>query len=279
MTSPRSFLPPARGATGSSSTCWRPGTVSTPLPAPSGRAGSSAGTSPTTTQLSRFVESVRVHGGFTEPTAWESLGAPDWHVEGLAVRPGHKMIGHTAFLVTARRMAPGSGHLARAGGRLPAPTARTTPGRGRPTCRTSRRRKLMNAEAREASRSCCSRSATEERAALEEHAAFVRFLGVTPDQLHPDRARHRAVAGRSTWTTGPGSSSAVERSTRRMRRTSSPMPSAGPSATSSRLLDDVVARDFPFLGAAPTASAASAGTRVRSSTGAFRSRSARSAWS
>jgi tRNA (adenine57-N1/adenine58-N1)-methyltransferase len=28
-------------------------------------------------------------------------------VEGLAVRPGHKMIGHTAFLVTARRMAPG----------------------------------------------------------------------------------------------------------------------------------------------------------------------------
>ena len=31
----------------------------------------------------------------------------DWHVEGLAVRPGHKMIGHTAFLVTARRMAPG----------------------------------------------------------------------------------------------------------------------------------------------------------------------------
>jgi len=60
----------------------------------------------TTTQLSRFVESVRVHGGFTEPQAWESL-VRDWHVEGLAVRPGHAMIGHTAFLVTARRMAPG----------------------------------------------------------------------------------------------------------------------------------------------------------------------------
>jgi tRNA (adenine57-N1/adenine58-N1)-methyltransferase len=60
----------------------------------------------TTTQLSRFVETVRVHGGFTEPAAWESL-VRDWHVEGLAVRPGHKMIGHTAFLVTARRMAPG----------------------------------------------------------------------------------------------------------------------------------------------------------------------------
>ena len=60
----------------------------------------------TTTQLSRFVETARAHGGFTEPAAWESL-VRDWHVEGLAVRPGHKMIGHTAFLVTARRMAPG----------------------------------------------------------------------------------------------------------------------------------------------------------------------------
>jgi tRNA (adenine57-N1/adenine58-N1)-methyltransferase len=60
----------------------------------------------TTTQLSRFVESVRVHGGFTEPQAWESL-VRDWHVEGLAVRPGHAMVGHTGFLVTARRMAPG----------------------------------------------------------------------------------------------------------------------------------------------------------------------------
>jgi tRNA (adenine57-N1/adenine58-N1)-methyltransferase len=60
----------------------------------------------TTTQLSRLVESVRVHGGFTEPSAWESL-VRDWHVEGLAVRPGHSMVGHTAFLVTARRMARG----------------------------------------------------------------------------------------------------------------------------------------------------------------------------
>ncbi|QWC85032.1 tRNA (adenine-N1)-methyltransferase [Nocardioidaceae bacterium] len=60
----------------------------------------------TTTQLSKFVETVRVHGEFTEPHSWESL-VRDWHVEGLAVRPDHKMNGHTAFLVTARRMAPG----------------------------------------------------------------------------------------------------------------------------------------------------------------------------
>jgi tRNA (adenine57-N1/adenine58-N1)-methyltransferase len=60
----------------------------------------------TTTQLGRVVETLRAHGGFTEPQPWESL-VRDWHVEGLAIRPGHKMIGHTGFLVTARRMSPG----------------------------------------------------------------------------------------------------------------------------------------------------------------------------
>ena len=60
----------------------------------------------TTTQLSRTVETLRGHGGFDEPTAWESL-VRGWHVEGLAVRPQHRMVGHTGFLVTARRLAPG----------------------------------------------------------------------------------------------------------------------------------------------------------------------------
>jgi tRNA (adenine57-N1/adenine58-N1)-methyltransferase len=60
----------------------------------------------TTTQLSRIVEAVREHGGFTEPASWESF-VRGWHVEGLAVRPEHRMIGHTGFLMTARRMAPG----------------------------------------------------------------------------------------------------------------------------------------------------------------------------
>ncbi|MBA2717083.1 MAG: tRNA (adenine-N1)-methyltransferase [Propionibacteriales bacterium] len=60
----------------------------------------------TTTQLSRFVETVRTHGSFTEPAAWESL-VRNWRVEGLAVRPEHRMNGHTGFLVTARRLAPG----------------------------------------------------------------------------------------------------------------------------------------------------------------------------
>ncbi len=60
----------------------------------------------TTTQLSKTVETIRDHGCFTEPHAWETL-VRDWHVEGLAVRPDHRMIGHTGFLVTARRMADG----------------------------------------------------------------------------------------------------------------------------------------------------------------------------
>ena len=60
----------------------------------------------TTTQLSRVVEALRGHGGFTEPAAWESMQR-GWHVDGLAVRPEHRMVGHTGFLVTSRRLAPG----------------------------------------------------------------------------------------------------------------------------------------------------------------------------
>jgi tRNA (adenine57-N1/adenine58-N1)-methyltransferase len=61
----------------------------------------------TTTQLGRVVETLGAHGEFTEPQPWETL-VREWHVEGLAIRPSHKMNGHTGFLVTARRMAPGN---------------------------------------------------------------------------------------------------------------------------------------------------------------------------
>jgi tRNA (adenine57-N1/adenine58-N1)-methyltransferase len=60
----------------------------------------------TTTQLSRTVEALRYEGSFDEPAAWESL-LRGWHVDGLAVRPEHRMVGHTGFLVTARRLADG----------------------------------------------------------------------------------------------------------------------------------------------------------------------------
>jgi len=74
----------------------------------------------TTTQLSVFVETLRADGGFTEPHAWET-SMRDWHLEGLAVRPIHGSVGHTAFLVTSRRMAPG--HRALEKTRRPAPGA------------------------------------------------------------------------------------------------------------------------------------------------------------
>jgi tRNA (adenine57-N1/adenine58-N1)-methyltransferase len=60
----------------------------------------------TTTQLAETIETLRAHTGFTEPEATESL-VRSWHVEGLAVRPGHAMVGHTGFLIMTRRLAPG----------------------------------------------------------------------------------------------------------------------------------------------------------------------------
>ncbi|MGB4917430.1 MAG: tRNA (adenine-N1)-methyltransferase [Propionicimonas sp.] len=60
----------------------------------------------TTTQLGRTMDTLRVHGGFTEPKAHE-LSIREWHAEGLAIRPGHGTSGHTGFLVFARRLAPG----------------------------------------------------------------------------------------------------------------------------------------------------------------------------
>jgi tRNA (adenine57-N1/adenine58-N1)-methyltransferase catalytic subunit len=60
----------------------------------------------TTTQLSTVTEALREMTCWTEPHAWETLVRP-WHVVGLAVRPEHRMIAHTAFLLTTRRLAEG----------------------------------------------------------------------------------------------------------------------------------------------------------------------------
>ena len=73
----------------------------------------------TTTQLSRVVETLREHTGFTEPQAQETLQR-SWHVAGLAVRPDHRMVGHTGFLVRSRRLATG----------VVAPTRRRRPAKG-----------------------------------------------------------------------------------------------------------------------------------------------------
>ncbi|MCL2464049.1 MAG: tRNA (adenine-N1)-methyltransferase [Micrococcales bacterium] len=78
----------------------------------------------TTTQLSRLAEAVRGVRRFTEPTAWEAM-VRTWHLEGLAVRPDHRMVGHTGFLLTTRRLADGVAPPVRK--RRPAPGAYPVP--------------------------------------------------------------------------------------------------------------------------------------------------------
>lgn len=74
----------------------------------------------TATQLGRTADTLRVHGGFTEPEMKEYT-VRDWHAEGLAIRPGHSTSGHTGFLLFSRRLAPGM--IAPARKRRPAPGA------------------------------------------------------------------------------------------------------------------------------------------------------------
>lgn len=78
----------------------------------------------TTTQLSRFVEKLRDAEFFTEPDAFETV-MRTWHLDGLAVRPNHSMVGHTGFLVIARRIARNSTPLIPK--RRPAPAAHSEP--------------------------------------------------------------------------------------------------------------------------------------------------------
>ena len=61
----------------------------------------------TVTQLSRTVEALREQQCWTEPRSWETLQR-GWDVVGLAVRPQHAMRGHTAFLISVRKLAPGA---------------------------------------------------------------------------------------------------------------------------------------------------------------------------
>ena len=102
----RRRVPARPGSTGSSWTCSPRGRSLDMVDRALVPGGVFIGYVATTPQLSELVEALRERGGFTEPRAWESL-VRDWHVEGLAVRPDHRMIAHTAFLVTRAELAPG----------------------------------------------------------------------------------------------------------------------------------------------------------------------------
>lgn len=68
----------------------------------------------TVTQLSRLHEDLAATNRFTRPQVWES-SIRTWHLDGLAVRPDHRMVAHTGFLLTARKVARTSVPQQRAG--------------------------------------------------------------------------------------------------------------------------------------------------------------------
>ncbi len=57
---------------------------------------------PTIPQVQTTVEAMRASGAYTMIDAFEVLHR-GWNVEGRSVRPEHRMVGHTGFLVVARR--------------------------------------------------------------------------------------------------------------------------------------------------------------------------------
>jgi tRNA (adenine57-N1/adenine58-N1)-methyltransferase len=61
---------------------------------------------PTTPQLKALADALRTHGGYAVVTAMETL-VRFWHLDERSVRPEHRMVGHTGFIVVARRR---SGH-------------------------------------------------------------------------------------------------------------------------------------------------------------------------
>ena len=69
-------------------------------------AGCSSATSPPRPSCRAPPRRCASTGRSPSRSAWESL-VRGWHLEGLAVRPEHRMVGHTGFLLTTRRLADG----------------------------------------------------------------------------------------------------------------------------------------------------------------------------
>jgi tRNA (adenine57-N1/adenine58-N1)-methyltransferase len=58
---------------------------------------------PTVPQVQTLAETMRDIGAFAEIEVFETLHR-EWNVEGRSVRPAHVMVGHTGFVVVARRV-------------------------------------------------------------------------------------------------------------------------------------------------------------------------------
>jgi tRNA (adenine57-N1/adenine58-N1)-methyltransferase len=59
---------------------------------------------PTVPQVMRAVEAMRA-GGYALINTFEAL-IRTWNVSGQSVRPDHRMVAHTGFIITARKLAP-----------------------------------------------------------------------------------------------------------------------------------------------------------------------------
>jgi tRNA (adenine57-N1/adenine58-N1)-methyltransferase len=60
---------------------------------------------PTIIQSQRVAESLSAHPAFALVETFETLYRP-WNIEGLSVRPFHRMVAHTGFITVARRVVP-----------------------------------------------------------------------------------------------------------------------------------------------------------------------------
>lgn len=58
--------------------------------------------SPTMIQVKSFVDELRASPCFTAIEVMENL-VRGWHIKGLSVRPDHRMVAHTGFIIVARR--------------------------------------------------------------------------------------------------------------------------------------------------------------------------------
>lgn len=62
---------------------------------------------PTVLQVKQTVDALRAHGSFGVVETLETL-VRFWHVHDRSVRPVHRMVAHTGFLIFARRLVPGA---------------------------------------------------------------------------------------------------------------------------------------------------------------------------
>ncbi|MFI5367246.1 MAG: tRNA (adenine-N1)-methyltransferase [Candidatus Binatia bacterium] len=58
---------------------------------------------PTVMQVKQLVDGLHAHGSFKAVQSFETL-LRFWHVQNLSIRPEHRMVAHTGFIIVARRV-------------------------------------------------------------------------------------------------------------------------------------------------------------------------------